>query len=143
MVFQDELVAHISSGGRLMLNHIVLQSASSFGQLATPSVTATLSEMGGGGFAGAIIGYGIKKILRMITKIVAVVLALFSLGIAYLDWQGIISINWPALNAWLTTGGEWIANTFLALIPSTQSILGTLPLSASVVTGFILGFNRG
>jgi len=126
-----------------MFSHIVLQTASLFGQLVTPSVTLTLSEMGGGGFAGAIIGYGLKKILRMVTKIAAIVLALFSLGIAYFEWQGIISINWPALNAWLTTGGEWIMNTLLTLIPSTESTLGTLPLAASVVTGFILGFNRG
>ena|SRR5208337_2220380 len=126
-----------------MLSQLLLQTASSLGQLLTPTLTTTLVEMGGGGVAGAIIGFGLRKLFKFLTKIVAVILALFFLGVSYLTLQGIISINWPALDIWLTSGGEWIANTLLTLTTSSQSILDALPLSASIITGFVLGFNRG
>ncbi len=126
-----------------MLGQLLLQTASSLGQLLTPTLTTTLAEMGGGGVAGAIIGFGLRKLFKFLTKIVAAILTLFFLGVAYLTLQGIISINWPALDTWLTSGGEWITNTLLTRIPSSLSMLGALPLSASIITGFVLGFNRG
>ena len=54
------------------------------------SLAATVS---GGFFAGVLIGYALKKVL----KIVAVVVGLFFAGLAYLQYQHIIDINWGKL----------------------------------------------
>jgi len=51
------------------------------------SITATI---GGGFFAGALIGFALKKVL----KILAVIVGLFFAGLAYLQYQQIININW-------------------------------------------------
>src|SRR5215831_17254285 len=54
------------------------------------SITATI---GGGFFGGILIGYALKKIV----KLVAVVVGLFFAGIAYLQYQQILYINWNKL----------------------------------------------
>jgi uncharacterized membrane protein (Fun14 family) len=49
--------------------------------------------MGGGFLAGILIGYALKKVL----KILSVVIGLFLAGLAYLHSQGIARINWDRL----------------------------------------------
>src|SRR5712692_10646701 len=56
------------------------------------SIGATI---GGGFFVGILIGYAIKKVL----KIVALVVGLFFAGLAYLQYQQIVNINWDKLQA--------------------------------------------
>ena len=46
--------------------------------------------LGGGFFAGALIGFALRKVL----KILAVVVGLFFTGFAYLQYQQIVSVNW-------------------------------------------------
>jgi uncharacterized membrane protein (Fun14 family) len=53
-------------------------------------VAATL---GGGFFVGVIIGYALKKVI----KLVAVIVGLFLAGLAYLQSQEIANINWNKL----------------------------------------------
>src|SRR5918996_5170196 len=53
--------------------------------------TATI--LGGGFFVGVLIGYALKKVI----KIVAVVVGLFLAGLAYLQSQQIANINWNKL----------------------------------------------
>ena len=49
-----------------------------------------LATIGGGFFVGILIGYALKKIV----KIVAIVGGLFFAGLAYLQYQHIANINW-------------------------------------------------
>ena len=49
--------------------------------------------IGGGFFAGILIGYALKKVV----KLVAVVAGLFFAGLAYLQYQQIVNINWNKL----------------------------------------------
>jgi len=51
--------------------------------------------MGGGFFVGALIGFALKKVL----KILAIVVGLFFAGLAYLQYQQILNINWNKLQA--------------------------------------------
>lgn len=51
--------------------------------------------IGGGFFAGILIGYALKKVV----KVVAVVVGLFFAGLAYLQYQQIIDIKWAKLQA--------------------------------------------
>src|ERR671922_226041 len=50
----------------------------------------TAATLGGGFFVGILIGYALKKII----KIVAVIFGLFLAGLAYLQYHQIASINW-------------------------------------------------
>jgi uncharacterized membrane protein (Fun14 family) len=51
--------------------------------------------IGGGFFAGILVGYALKKVV----KVVAVVVGLFFAGLAYLQYQQIIDIKWAKLQA--------------------------------------------
>jgi uncharacterized membrane protein (Fun14 family) len=52
-----------------------------------------LSTIGGGFFAGILIGYALKKVV----KIAAIVVGLFFAGLAYLQYQHIVNVNWNNL----------------------------------------------
>jgi uncharacterized membrane protein (Fun14 family) len=53
----------------------------------------TAATMGGGFFVGVLIGYALKKVIKM----VAVVVGLFFAGLAYLQYHQIANINWNKL----------------------------------------------
>jgi uncharacterized membrane protein (Fun14 family) len=58
-----------------------MQSIESFGSIA--------ATMDGGFFVGVLIGYALKKVI----KLVAIVIGLFLAGLAYLQYHQIASIN--------------------------------------------------
>ena len=51
------------------------------------------STLGGGFFVGVLIGYALKKVI----KLVVVIVGLFLAGLAYLQNQQIANINWNKL----------------------------------------------
>src|ERR671923_1497236 len=53
----------------------------------------TAATLGGGFFVGILIGYAVKKII----KLIAVIVGLFLAGLAYLQYYQIASINWNKL----------------------------------------------
>ena len=53
----------------------------------------TASTMGGSFFLGVLIGYALKKVI----KLLAVIFGLFLAGLAYLQTQQITNINWNKL----------------------------------------------
>ena len=57
------------------------------------SLAPTASTLGGGFFVGVLIGYALKKVI----KLVAVMVGLFLAGLAYLQSQQIDNINWNKL----------------------------------------------
>jgi uncharacterized membrane protein (Fun14 family) len=107
-------------------------------------------SVGGGFLFGAVIGYAIKKVL----KIAAVVVGLFIGGLAYLSYRGWIEVKWVemenATRNTLTNASEQIVNkvnnmaTQFASHPSTLSASG-LPVAAmfGFVPGLMIGFKKG
>src|SRR5919107_4722226 len=57
------------------------------------SFLPTAATLGGGFFIGVLIGYALKKVIKM----VAVITGLFLAGLAYLQSQQIANINWNKL----------------------------------------------
>ena len=55
----------------------------------------TETVMGGGFFVGVLIGYALKKVI----KLAAAIVGLFLAGLAYLQYHQIASINWNKLQA--------------------------------------------
>jgi uncharacterized membrane protein (Fun14 family) len=49
-----------------------------------------VSAIGGGFFGGLLLGFALKKVV----KLIAIVVGLFIAGLAYLQYQQVTSINW-------------------------------------------------
>jgi uncharacterized membrane protein (Fun14 family) len=54
------------------------------------SFIPTAATLGGGFFVGVLIGYALKKVI----KLLAVIVGLFLAGLAYLQYHQIANINW-------------------------------------------------
>lgn len=102
--------------------------------------------IGGGFFAGILIGYALKKVV----KVVAIVVGLFFAGLAYLQYQQIVAISWNKLP-------QLSQNVVTTLANATTQIPGFngghsadtsisnfgIPLAGSMSVGFTIGFMRG
>jgi uncharacterized membrane protein (Fun14 family) len=111
------------------------------------------ATIGGGFFAGILIGFALKKVV----KILAIVVGLFFVGLAYLQYQQIVNINWNKLEATSQNAVTTITNATTQIsdhIVSTTSSdshataplaitnLG-IPLTGSMAMGFAVGFMKG
>src|ERR687894_1230522 len=61
--------------------------------MSTENLSQFTATIGGGFFVGVLIGYALKKAI----KIIAVIFGLFLAGLAYLQSQQIANINWNKL----------------------------------------------
>jgi uncharacterized membrane protein (Fun14 family) len=109
------------------------------------------ATMAGGFFVGVLIGYALKKVI----KIMAVIIGLFLAGLAYLQYHQIANINWYKLQ----TVSEGAITTFSKAIiqiqssgdghaaAATASSLAMtsfgIPLTGSMSAGFTIGFIKG
>ena len=119
------------------------------------NISSYAATMGGGFFVGVLIGYAVKKIIKM----VAVVVGLFLAGLAYLQYHQIANINWNKLQTVSEGALTTVANLTMQ-IPSISS--GTIsdnhaaatasslvmtnfgiPLTGSMSAGFTIGFIKG
>jgi uncharacterized membrane protein (Fun14 family) len=117
------------------------------------SFGSTAATMGGGFFVGILIGYALKKVI----KIVAIIVGLFLAGLAYLQYNQIANINWNKLQQ---VSEHTITTLSNAIIIQIQSISGDghaaaatasslamtsfgIPLTGSMSAGFTIGFMKG
>jgi uncharacterized membrane protein (Fun14 family) len=112
--------------------------------------TSIASTLAGGFFAGILIGWALKKVI----KLVAVVVGLFLAGLAYLQYQQMATINWNKVEAISKTAATTIANATTSQIPgigndyhniaAVQTIMNFgIPLTGSMAIGFTIGFMKG
>jgi len=114
------------------------------------SIAATV---GGGFFTGVLIGIALKKVL----KILAILVGLFFAGLAYLQYQQIVNINWNKLQATSQNAVTTLTNTTIQISNQignvthnnnhanaalTTSNFG-IPLTGSIAMGFAVGFLKG
>ena len=114
-----------------------------------------LPTLGGGFFVGVLIGYALKKVI----KLVAVIVGLFLAGLAYLQTQQIANINWNKLQT-VSEGAITTLSNVLIQIPGISSGSGGdghatatasslamtnfgIPLTGGVSAGFTIGFIKG
>ena len=114
----------------------------------------TTATMGGGFFVGILIGYALKKVI----KIVAAIVGLFLAGLAYLQYHQVANINWNKLQT-VSEGAITTLTNLLTQIPgisgnsgdghtaATASSLAMtsfgIPLTSSMSAGFTIGFMKG
>ncbi|MCJ7732684.1 hypothetical protein MUP51_10250 [Candidatus Bathyarchaeota archaeon] len=101
----------------------------------TSFLTPLVTQLGVGGLIGLCIGYALKKV----AKIVAAIIGLFSLGLLYLQSQGLISVDWLGVEAW--------GNTALSGLGQAEGALGViisnLPFAGGAIVGFGIGLKMG
>jgi uncharacterized membrane protein (Fun14 family) len=87
--------------------------------------------LGGGFFAGILIGYALKKLI----KLAAVIFGLFLAGLAYLQGQQIANINWNKLQ---TVSGDAISTLSNAIIQiqSSSDVHSAATASSSAMISF-------
>ena len=93
--------------------------------------------VGGGFFIGLITGYAINKII----KLAAVIVGLFIVALAYLEYQRILNVDCHKVQALSQNGIDWVADalthisdTISTSHPETLSNIG-IPLASSVSVG--------
>jgi uncharacterized membrane protein (Fun14 family) len=119
--------------------------------MSIESLGATAATMGGGFFIGIVIGYALKKLIKM----VAVIVGLFLAGLAYLQYHQIANINWNKLQT-VSEGTITTLSNAIIQIPDfgdsshttvTVSSLAItnfgIPLTGSMSAGFTIGFMKG
>jgi len=102
--------------------------------------TLLVSQVGFGGTLGFLLGYGLKKVAAVVFKIIALISGLFMLGLTWLAWIGVISINF---NAFTAVAGNSFANAITALAASLAFVGQIIPLGGSFGLGFYLGAKKG
>jgi uncharacterized membrane protein (Fun14 family) len=117
---------------------------------ALPSLGATI---GGGFFGGALIGFALKKVL----KIIAIVVGLFFAGLVHLQYQQIVNINWERLQATSQNAVTTLANATTQISNHISNATDSnnhattalaisnfgIPLTGSMAMGFAVGFMKG
>src|SRR5215211_7312407 len=114
------------------------------------SLGSTAATMGGGFFIGILIGYALKKVI----KLLAVIAGLFLAGLAYLQYHQIANINWNKLQQVSEDAITTLSNAIITQIPgfgdsshaaatASSSLAMTsfgIPLTGSMSAGFTIGF---
>jgi uncharacterized membrane protein (Fun14 family) len=118
------------------------------------SLGPTAATMGGGFFVGILIGYALKKVIKLLTLIVGLFLA----GLAYLQYHQIANINWNKLQTVSEGALATVANLTMQIpgisasssdvhaAATTSSLAMTsfgIPFTGSMSAGFTLGFIKG
>jgi uncharacterized membrane protein (Fun14 family) len=108
----------------------------------TDTLTSMSTTIGGGFFGGLLIGYTLKKVIKMI----AVVVGLFLAGLAYLQYHQIASINWNKIEGTITA----VADAATSTINDNSNVAALammsnfgIPLTSSMSIGFTIGFMKG
>jgi uncharacterized membrane protein (Fun14 family) len=112
------------------------------------------ATLGGGFFVGVLIGYALKKVI----KLLGVIVGLFLAGLAYLQYHHIANINWNKLQTVSEGVITTLSNAIIMHIPgfgdsshaatvtASSSLAMTsfgIPLTGSMSAGFTIGFMKG
>jgi uncharacterized membrane protein (Fun14 family) len=91
-----------------------------------------------GSLIGILIGYAIKKIL----KIGLFILGSFFGGVAYLQSQGLLNVNWERIEAASNQAITTVSNAIIE--DSANSVIANLglPLTGGMAVGFAIGFMK-
>jgi uncharacterized membrane protein (Fun14 family) len=119
-----------------------------FSSLATSiGIGGLATSIGIGGFLGFLMGYAIKKILKIIIVVAGLLVGI----IYYLQYNGLIALDWAKVeatlgNAMTNFNGFSLNTPFLPGI--SDQILDAIsnsgiPLTGGFAAGFAFGFSKG
>ena len=61
------------------------------------SLLPSIGSFTGAGAIGALLGYGFKKLVKVLLIVLAAMTALIGVPLGYLTYEGVITINWDKL----------------------------------------------
>ena len=103
-------------------------------------ITSAAAAVGGGFFGGLLFGYAIKKVV----KLIATVVGLFLVGLAYLQYHQIASVNWSKVEGTISTIANATTNTFNDYNIETLAMTNLgIPITGGLSAGFTIGFMKG
>ncbi|HLG36758.1 MAG TPA: FUN14 domain-containing protein [Nitrososphaera sp.] len=102
------------------------------------------SSVGFGGVAGFLIGYAIKKVV----KITMILIGLFIAAMAYLGYQGIITVNLDRLTSQASNATSGIGNATGQAAGASDQLTNALvnfgiPFTGTFAAAFVFGFMKG
>jgi len=103
------------------------------------SLIPTITSIGGGFFIGVILGYFLKKIIKIIMFIAGGMLGL----LLYLQQQEIISVNFEKVEASSAFILTWVSSAFDKITQIGDVTSLGIPIAASMTAGFTIAFMRG
>ena len=111
--------------------------------MTTVDVSNLLPAVGsftGAGAVGALLGYGFKKLLKVLLIVLAAFTALIGIPLGYLSYEGVITINWDRLYALLDSAATASVSWFST---AAQAVSIAVPAFGGFAAGFALGFHKG
>lgn len=109
----------------------------------TLDITTLLPAIGGFSGAaavGALLGWGFKKLLKIIVIVLAAIVGIVAVPLGYLSYKGIVTVDWTALYNLMQTSVTSGAGLITNLV---QSISIGIPVLGGFGTGFVVGFQKG
>lgn len=109
-------------------------------------IGSILTSVSSDGIGGFLIGYAIKKGI----KIIMTIAGLFLAGLAYLNYQGLINVDWgkvvsvtnTAITEFSNSTGGYVSLVMDSQVVPTMMNFG-IPLTGSFAAGFVLGCLKG
>ena len=104
------------------------------------SLLPSIGSFSGAGAVGALLGYGMKKLVKVLLIVLAAFTALIGIPFGYLTYEGVITINWDRLYALLDSAASisvsWLSTT-------AQAVAVAVPAFGGFAAGFAVGFQKG
>jgi uncharacterized membrane protein (Fun14 family) len=109
--------------------------------MSVDTLTSISATVGGGFIGGILLGYALKKVV----KLIAVLVGLFIAGLAYLQYQQIAYFDWDKIERMITASFGNVTSQIFSNQDITSFALSNLgiPLTSGVSAGFAVGFMKG
>jgi uncharacterized membrane protein (Fun14 family) len=109
--------------------------------MSVDAFTSVPVTIGGGFIGGLLLGFAIKKVV----KIIAVVVGLFIAGLAYLKYQQIAYFDWERIERMITATFGNVSDHIVTGPDISSFALSNLeiPLTSGMSAGFAVGFMKG
>lgn len=97
-----------------------------------------ITQLGGGGIIGFVIGYAVKKLMKILLILAGLALA----GLLYLSHLGYLTIHWEKISS---TMEGWIEKLIVGegLTGYTEIITANIPFAGAFLAGLALGLKAG
>ncbi len=104
------------------------------------SLLPAIGSFSGAGAVGALLGYGFKKLVKVLLVVLAAFAALVGIPLGYLTYEGVITINYDRLYALVNSAASASASWFST---AAQTVAVAVPALGGFAAGFALGFQKG
>ena len=99
-----------------------------------------IGSFSGAGAVGALLGYGFKKLIKVLLIALAAITTLIGIPLGYLTYEGVVTVNWDRLYAILNSAASASASWFST---TAQAVSVAVPAFGGFAAGFALGFQKG